>query len=104
MRHFLEDFEANGKFSGFPSLGVEWQSMENPDLRKAFKMGSDMKGILVKSILPTSDSAAHLHNGDVILRFDDVEIANDGTVPFRSGERISFSHLITSRVAHPLVI
>lgn len=36
---------------------------------------------------------------DILLAFDGVAIANDGTVPFRSGERISFSYLV-SQVGH----
>ena len=34
---------------------------------------------------------------DVLLAFDGVAIANDGTVPFRSGERISFSYLVSQK-------
>lgn len=33
LEHFLEDFRRNGKFLGFPCLGVEWQKMESPSLR-----------------------------------------------------------------------
>lgn len=35
--------------------------------------------------------------GDVILSFDSIPIANDGTVPFRSGERISFGYLVSQK-------
>jgi hypothetical protein len=33
------------------------------------------------------------------MSFDGVDIANDGTVPFRSGERISFSYLVSQVMA-----
>lgn len=32
--HFIRDYEKNGEYTGFPVLGVEWQKMENPDLRR----------------------------------------------------------------------
>ncbi len=31
------------------------------------------------------------------MAFDGVDIAADGTVPFRSGERISFSYLVSNK-------
>lgn len=34
---------------------------------------------------------------DVLMSFNGVPITNDGTVPFRSGERISFSYLVSAR-------
>lgn len=34
---------------------------------------------------------------DVLLSFDGVDIANDGTVPFRTGERIAFSYLVSQK-------
>lgn len=34
----------------------------------------------------------------MVLAFDGIEIANDGTVPFRTGERIAFSYLISNKV------
>jgi hypothetical protein len=33
MQHFLADFERNGTFTGFPSLGIRWQRMESQFLR-----------------------------------------------------------------------
>ena len=35
--------------------------------------------------------------GDVLLSFDNVPIANEGTVPFRAAERISFGFLISQK-------
>lgn len=33
IEHFIKDFERNGRYTGFPTLGVSWQKMENPTLR-----------------------------------------------------------------------
>lgn len=33
INHFLDDYERNGTFTGFPALGVQWQRMESAALR-----------------------------------------------------------------------
>jgi len=82
---------------GFPILGVEWQKIENPDLRMAMGMGPDQKGVRIRRIEPTAPESQVLKPSDVILSFDGVNIANDGTVPFRHGERIGFSYLVSQK-------
>jgi hypothetical protein len=54
-----------------------------------------MKGVLIRRVDPTAPASAALRQFDILLAFDGVDIANDGTVPFRSGERISFSYLVS---------
>ncbi|PSC72432.1 Protease Do-like 9 isoform B [Micractinium conductrix] len=95
--HFLIDYKRNGDFTGFPALGVQWQRMESGALRKHFKMGDDQKGVLVRSVQPISHAHGLLVPGDVLLKFDGVEVASDGTVPFLSGERIAFSYLTSQK-------
>ncbi|KAL8143915.1 hypothetical protein V2J09_016947 [Rumex salicifolius] len=97
VRHFLQDYEKNGAFTGFPILGVEWQKMENPDLRMAMGMKLNQKGVRIKRVDPTTPESSVLQPSDVILSFDGVDIANDGTVPFRHGERIGFSYLVSQK-------
>lgn len=65
--------------AGFPILGVEWQKMENPDLRLSMGMGPDDKGVRIRRIEPTAPESNALRPSDVILSFDGVKIANDGT-------------------------
>uniref|UniRef100_A0A7N0TP90 Protease Do-like 9 n=1 Tax=Kalanchoe fedtschenkoi TaxID=63787 RepID=A0A7N0TP90_KALFE len=95
--HFIKDFEKNGTYTGFPILGVEWQKMENPDLRASMGMGANMKGVRIRRIEPTAPESHVLKPSDIILSFDGVNIANDGTVPFRHGERIGFSYLVSQK-------
>lgn len=64
---------------GFPILGVEWQKMENPDLRVSMGMKPDQKGVRIRRIEPTAPESHVLKPSDVILSFDGVNIANDGT-------------------------
>ncbi|XP_031105968.1 protease Do-like 9 [Ipomoea triloba] len=97
IMHFIQDYEKNGAYTGFPILGVEWQKMENPDLRLSVGMKSDQKGVRIRRIDPTSPESKVLKPSDIILSFDGVNIANDGTVPFRHGERIGFSYLVSQK-------
>ncbi|KAG0466716.1 hypothetical protein HPP92_018296 [Vanilla planifolia] len=98
IMHFIHDYEKTGEYTGFPMLGIEWQKMENPDLRKAMGMTSGQKGVRVRRIEPTAPESEFLKPSDIILSFDGVDIANDGTVPFRHGERIGFSYLVSPKV------
>ncbi|KAK4482221.1 hypothetical protein RD792_009367 [Penstemon davidsonii] len=92
VSHFLEDYERNGKYTGFPSLGVLLQKLENPALRACLKVPSN-EGVLVQKIEPTSDASNVLKEGDVIVSFDNIRVGCEGTVPFRSSERIAFRYL-----------
>mmetsp|Transcript_6608 Transcript_6608/g.24533 ORF Transcript_6608/g.24533 Transcript_6608/m.24533 type:complete len:570 (+) Transcript_6608:152-1861(+) len=103
IQHFIHDFEAHAAYTGFPSLGVEWQSMENKSLRMAYGMKPSQKGVLIRRVEPTAPSAAQLKPGMVILSFDGINIASDGTVPFRHGERISFSYLVSRKYTRDTV-
>ncbi|XP_038984047.1 protease Do-like 9 [Phoenix dactylifera] len=95
--HFINDYEKSGEYTGFPILGIEWQKMENPDLRKAIGMSPNQKGVRVRRVEPTAPESDFLKPSDIILSFDGVDIANDGTVPFRHGERIGFSYLVSQK-------
>ncbi|PUZ77485.1 hypothetical protein GQ55_1G375400 [Panicum hallii var. hallii] len=97
ITHFIQDYEKSGEYTGFPILGIEWQKMENPDLRKSMGMKPDQKGVRVRRVEPTAPESGCLKPSDIILSFDGVDIANDGTVPFRHGERIGFSYLVSQK-------
>lgn len=45
----------------------------------------------MREVLPLSEAAGVLQPGDVLMQFDQTQIANDGTVGFRSNERIAYS-------------
>lgn len=61
MEHFINDYERNGQYTAFPSLGIEWQKMESPFLRKAL-------GMLVSASACTHLFLPHTaHNGNRVL-------------------------------------
>ncbi|XP_014513596.1 protease Do-like 2, chloroplastic isoform X1 [Vigna radiata var. radiata] len=96
VSHFLIDYEKNGRYTGFPCLGVLIQKLENPALRAWLKVQSN-EGVLVRRVEPTSDAINVLKEGDVIVSFDDVRVGSEGTVPFRTNERIAFHFLISQK-------
>lgn len=53
--------------------------MENPDLRKSMGMAPDQKGVRIRRIEPTSPEFQFLKPSDIIISFDGINIANDGT-------------------------
>eukprot|EP01052_Picozoa_sp_SAG31_P008589 SAG31_NODE_436_length_15717_cov_5.420412_16_plen_241_part_00 len=93
--HFLADYDANGCYTGFPALGLCWQTMESPDLRRAFGMAKDEKGVLVRRVAKAGAASGQLQPRDVVLTVDGIPVANDGTVTFRDEERINFSYLVS---------
>jgi hypothetical protein len=60
-------------------------------------MPEDVSGVLVYDILPESPVLNSVKKGDVITEIDNVKIANDGTVEFRSGERTVWGYLTDSK-------
>ncbi|KAL0335713.1 UNVERIFIED_CONTAM: Protease Do-like 9 [Sesamum radiatum] len=97
IMHFIQDYEKHGMYTGFPVLGIQWQKMENKDLRLSMGMRLDHNGIRIRRIAPTSPLFKVLKPSDIILSFDGVDIGEDGTVPFRHGERIGFSYLVSQK-------
>lgn len=71
--------EESGKYVGFCSLGLSCQPIENVQLRNHFRMHPEMTGVLVSKISPLSDAYKVLKKDDIILAFDGVPVANDGT-------------------------
>eukprot|EP00892_Ulva_mutabilis_P000485 jgi/Ulvmu1/10437/UM062_0034.1 len=97
IAHFLDDYARNTAYTGFPLLGVQWQRMESDALKRHMRMKAHHKGVLVVHVSATSCSHGVLRPGDVLMEFDGNPISSDGTVAFRTGERIMFSYLISQR-------
>eukprot|EP01137_Pigoraptor_chileana_P026877 Opistho-2@8799 len=97
VARFLADYDRNGRYTGFPTIGFDWQRMESPALRASLRMTPRQKGVLVKAVHPLHAAASILRRGDVVMGFDGIPIANDGTIPFRNGESILFSYLVSEK-------
>lgn len=102
VKHFLEDVERHGKYSGVSGLGVRLQAMENDVLRQYYGMAEEDTGILILSTADTAPCASILQRGDVLTKVDGVRIANDGTIPFRNNdfmERVAVHYHFTQKFA-----
>ena len=95
--HFISDFKRTGVYNGFPALQCEFQRLENPSLRKSLGMKPAHNGVLLRRLSPLAPAAKVLKRGDVLMKFDGVDVASDGTVVFRTGERINFSYLVSRK-------
>lgn len=92
IKHFLEDTE-DGKYDGFPDPGIIVQDMENDDAKEKHQMG-DQTGVIVRYLLPRSSAKGIIQLEDILLAIDGHDIADDGTVEFRSMERTSFGYFV----------
>lgn len=96
VRHFLDDIE-DGRYDGFPSLGVVLQGVENTDLKRKNGLTPDQTGMLIAKTVRGSASDGALRAGDVLLSIEGHPIADDGTVEFRPKERTSLSYYIQEK-------
>ncbi len=93
VRHFLKDVE-DGRYDGFPQLGIYTEMLENPTQKEYFKLGKDEGGILVVKILYNSPFQGILKKYDIITAIDGHKIENDGTVEFRENQYTKFKYYI----------
>jgi S1-C subfamily serine protease len=96
IQRFLRDVE-DGSYDGVPDLGLQWQPLVNPSLRKRYGLPADVTGVLVTALYPGSPAAGALRKHDVLVGMNGHKIADDGTVEFRSGERTSMAHFVDAR-------
>jgi len=96
IRRFLEDVKS-GRYEGIPALGVAFQEMENPSMRRAYGLSEDATGVLINKIQYDSSAWGILQPGDVLMRLAGTPIGQNGTVTLRGEERVDFGHIISSR-------
>lgn len=93
IQHFLKDVE-DGKTEGFGFPGFLVQSMENPAMRRKYSVDDDQTGVLTHKIYPNSPADGIMQVGDIITKIDGHPIQNNGTVEFRHGEYLNYTHWI----------
>jgi S1-C subfamily serine protease len=93
IEHVLHEFEKHGTYNGFPSLGMTIQTLENDSLRAFHNIPRDVHGVLIVRTEPLNPCTAVLRSGDVVTAIDDIKIADDGSVEFRNGERLTMWYI-----------
>ena len=93
--HFLDDV-ADGRYDGYPDLGVRVMNLENSAARKQARLAPGQTGVRVDFIYPGSSAEGFLSEGDVLLEVEGRPISNDGSVD-AEGLRFRFEMLIDRR-------
>ncbi len=89
VRQFLADV-ADGRVDGIPTLGLAWQKLENPALKDSLRVPAGATGVLVTSV-DGAPATGVLQAGDVLVSLAGKDVADDGTVELRPGERTGLS-------------
>ncbi|KAG2501015.1 hypothetical protein HYH03_000835 [Edaphochlamys debaryana] len=95
VQHFLEDLDRHaGKYTGFPELGISWQSLESTDMKASLAMPAGLTGVYITGTEPVFEASKVLRAGDVLTHVSGHAIADDGTFLFPDHKvRIDFRHL-----------
>jgi S1-C subfamily serine protease len=94
VERFLKDV-ADGSYDGVPGMGVVWQKLENPALRRRLGLPGPNGGVMITKVIPGAGADGVLKEGDVLNVLDGVPVAENGTIPFGDAERVDLSHLLS---------
>lgn len=106
VRRFLKDV-ADGRYDGYPELGVRTSNLENPAARRYAGMNDGETGVRVDAIYPDSSAEGKLFPGDVLLAISEYTIANDGSVDlgtFRTPSGLVVDRLQVGEMIHLRVL
>lgn len=93
INHVLDDIK-DGTYNGFLELQVSVQSMENPALKAFHGMQGNQTGVLVTRVSAGGSADGILEPGDVLLKVDDYDIADDRTILFGDKQRTHFKYAL----------
>ena len=93
---FLHDVE-DGRYDGYPDLGIETANLDNPAPRRRAGMQKDESGVIVESVRPGTGAYGVVHAGDVILSVEGKKVANDGSIS-ENGLRFPFGMLVDRKL------
>ncbi len=93
IKHFLYDMK-DGRYDGFPDIGIVTQKLENPTLKKMYKLDENRSGQLIITKLYNFNASKRIKVGDVLVAIDGHKIEDDGTVEFRHHEYTSYKYYL----------
>ena len=94
ISHFLKDLE-DGKYSGFPNLGVMYAQTLDEQFRKYLKLNGHSGGVYISKVVPGASAAqAGLEEGDVLLSIAGHAIDSRGNYDHPVWGKLSFGHLV----------
>jgi S1-C subfamily serine protease len=98
IKHFFTDIE-DGRYDGFPDLALNTQTLENPIMQEYYGLTDELSGVLIRDVYYRSPAKGLLYPGDVVLQINRYEVAGDGTVAIRSGERTDYVYAVQEKQA-----
>ncbi|MFM1896409.1 MAG: hypothetical protein RLZZ385_1483 [Pseudomonadota bacterium] len=93
IQHVLQDSE-DASNDGFPDLGFRTQTLDSPAAKRAYGLRPNQRGVLVIKVFEDSPAFGILRENDVILRIDDYDVADDGTINLNADQRTDYKHAI----------
>jgi hypothetical protein len=97
IAHFLKDVE-DGKYEGFPSLGVEIQQTQDEQFREYLGMKNDVKGAFISGV--AKDASAEkigVKEGDIVLSINEFSVDSRGDYQDPQYGALSISHIVRGR-------
>jgi len=93
ITHVLADAE-DSIYDGFPDLGFRTQNLDSPSAKTSYGLNIDQSGVLVIQVFDGSPASGILKKGDVILKIDEFDIAEDGSIKIANDQMTNFKHAI----------
>jgi S1-C subfamily serine protease len=86
IEHFLKDIE-DGKYDGFPQIGVSLAPLQNFAYRRLLKLPDDDLGARIDHVYPFSSAKELLRPDDVLLQLGRYSVGSDSTILYE-GNRV----------------
>jgi len=102
IEHFFTDIE-DGRYDGFPALALHTQTLENTTMQEFYGLTDNVTGILIRDVYYRSPARGLLFPDDVILQINQYDVAADGTVSIRGGERTDYAYAVQEKQAGEFV-
>ena len=93
ISHVLSDAE-DSIYDGFPDLGFRTQNLDSPSAKISYGLNIDQSGVLVIQVFDGSPASGIIEKGDVILKIDEFNISEDGSIKIANEQMTNFKHAI----------
>ena len=93
IQHVLQDSLDNVS-DGFPDLGFRTQTLDSPSAKAAYRLNEGQNGVLIIKVFEESPAFGILQENDVILKIDDYDIADDGSIELSGNLLTDYKHAI----------
>jgi len=97
IEHFLKDV-ADGKYDGFPSLGIEFQITLDEQFRDYLGMKPDQPGVFISNVTKgASADQAGVKKGDIMMSINGASIDSRGDYQDPHFGALSVSHIVRGK-------